>query len=143
MRLAYPVTLIPAEEGGFLVGFPDFPEAHSQGEDKAEALTEAVDCLEAVLAMYMRLRRTFPHPSRRRHGQHLVQPGSLIATKAALYLALAESGVSQRELARRLRVPASHVTRLLDPAHHSRLEQIDAALAALGKRLAVSVERAA
>ena len=143
MRLTYPVTLTPAEEGGFIVGFPDFPEAHSQGDDKAEALTEAVDCLEAVLAMYMRLRRAFPHPSRRRHGQHLVAPGSLIATKAGLYLALAESGVSQRELARRLHVPASHVTRLLDPAHHSRLEQIDAALAALGKRLAVSVERAA
>ena len=143
MKLSYPVILEAAEEGGFLVSFPDFGGAMTQGEDEVDALIQAADCLEELLADRIVERQPFPRPSRRRPGQHVVAPGSLIATKAALYLALAESGVSQRELARRLRVPASHVTRLLDPAHHSRLEQIDAALAALGKRLAVSVERAA
>ena len=29
----YPVLLTPAEEGGFVVTFPDVPEAITQGED--------------------------------------------------------------------------------------------------------------
>lgn len=40
--VAYPVTLAPdPEDGGFVVTFPDLPEAVTQGETVAEALEEA------------------------------------------------------------------------------------------------------
>jgi hypothetical protein len=35
--------LIPAEEGGFIVDFPDLPNGWSQGENRHEALAEAED----------------------------------------------------------------------------------------------------
>lgn len=37
----YPVTLDQAAEAGFVVSFPDVPEAITQGEDEAEALIRA------------------------------------------------------------------------------------------------------
>ncbi len=70
-------------------------------------------------------------------------PGSLIGAKAAFYLALKESGVKPAELARRMGAQPSLVTRLLDPAHATKPDLFDAAFAALGKRLVVSVENAA
>ena len=41
--LAYPVVLEAAADGGFVVSFPDVPEAHTQGADKDEALARAID----------------------------------------------------------------------------------------------------
>lgn len=143
MRLIYPARLSPAEEGGYLVGFRDFPEAHTQGDDKAEALTEASDCLEEVLALYMLDRRPIPQPSTLRRGEHLVAPGSLMAAKTALYIALNHSGLTQRELARRMKADVSQVTRLLDPRHRSRMDQIDLAMKALGARLTLTLDKKA
>jgi len=50
-EFAYPVMLTPDEiEGGFVVTFPDLPEAITQGEDTAGALEEAADALEEAIA---------------------------------------------------------------------------------------------
>lgn len=50
IKSKYPILLIKQEEEGYLVRFPDFPEAITQGEDKKEALLEAADCLEEAIA---------------------------------------------------------------------------------------------
>ena len=47
MNFVYPVTLTPDPDGGFVVTFPDWPEAITQGETRDQALEEAADCLEA------------------------------------------------------------------------------------------------
>jgi DNA-binding transcriptional regulator LsrR (DeoR family) len=47
------------------------------------------------------------------------------------------------ELARRLGIPKTTVDRLFDFANHTRLDQIEAAFAVLGKRIAVEVKDAA
>ena len=39
----YPVNLEPQPNGGFVVTFPDIPEAITQGEDREEALLYAVE----------------------------------------------------------------------------------------------------
>jgi len=62
---------------------------------------------------------------------------ALTAAKAALYLALRESGISKSELAARLGCDEKEVRRLLDPRHPSKLPRIERALSALGKSLAV------
>ncbi|GAB1475634.1 type II toxin-antitoxin system HicB family antitoxin [Bacillota bacterium] len=51
MKNAYPVILIPAEEGGYLVFIPDF-DVHTQGEDMAEAISMARDAI-AMMGCYM------------------------------------------------------------------------------------------
>jgi antitoxin HicB len=55
--------------------------------------------------------------------------------KAALYDAMREHGVGRAEFARRLRWYLPQVSRVLDLRHASRMEQVEAALAALGLRL--------
>jgi antitoxin HicB len=57
--------------------------------------------------------------------------------KAALYLALYESGVSKKQLAARLGCDEKEVRRLLDPRHPSKLPRLQTALAVLGRRLAL------
>ena len=65
------------------------------------------------------------------------------AAKAELYSVFRASGIKKVELARRLGIPKTTVDRLFDLDHHSRLDQIEGAFSALGKRLAVEVRDAA
>jgi antitoxin HicB len=52
-------------------------------------------------------------------------------------------GVGKAELARRLNCHLPQIDRLLDLRHASRLDQIEAAFAALKKRLSIEVRDAA
>ena len=142
MDMRYPATFLRQRVGGFTVTFPDIPEIVTEG-DEAEALANARAALDTALAWYIRERRPVPQPSERRRGQRLVAPSSLLAAKAALSIALARSGLSQRELARRMGCEVTAVQRLLDPKHRSRHDQLDAAFEALNAQLAVSLEEAA
>ena len=51
--LAYPANLDPDEGGGLVVTFPDFGVGVTQGETREEALTQAADLLETMVANYM------------------------------------------------------------------------------------------
>ncbi len=68
---------------------------------------------------------------------------SLPAAKLALYQAMREAGLTNVALGRCLKVSEAAVRRLIDLDHRSHIGQIEGALAALGKRLVVEVERAA
>jgi antitoxin HicB len=72
-----------------------------------------------------------------------VRLAPLVAAKAEVYRAMRAAGVSKAELARRVGVSPQQAQRLFDIHHASRLDQIDAALAALGRRLVVTTEAAA
>ena len=60
----------------------------------------------------------------------------------AVYRAMRDAGLKKADLADRLGWPRSSVTRLFDGRHASRLDQIEAALKVLGRRLVVSSEAA-
>ncbi len=138
----YPVNLKPAEEGGYIVTFPDVPEAITQGEDRDEALFAARDALETALSFYLDEQKDLPKPGR--PGKRpTVSPSALACAKLAVYQAMRERGVGRAELARRLGWHLQQIARVLDLDHASRLDQIEAALAALGKRLEVAVREAA
>jgi predicted RNase H-like HicB family nuclease len=93
--LAWPVSLEPAEEGGFVVNFPDFPEGWSQGETREEALLQAADLLETMVGNYMAEGWDLPDPSPDAGGRPVVALAPLVAAKAELYRAMRERG-SQR-----------------------------------------------
>ena len=137
-EFAYPVTLTPDEiDGGFVVTFPDVPEAITQGNDVTDALVQAADALEEAMAGRIRRGDSIPRPSKAGSDQPVVLVPALTAAKAALYLALREAGINKSELAERLGCDEKEVRRLLDPKHLSKLPRIQKALAALGKRIAV------
>lgn len=141
---SYPVRLTPdRRDGGYVVTFRDLPEAITQGDDVADALTQAADCLEEAMAGRIRRGDEIPVPSRPARGQRLVAVPGVTAAKAALYLALRQTGTTGVKLASRLRCPPSHVRRLLDPRHASPLPDLQRALQALGKQLVIQVRDAA
>ena len=66
----------------------------------------------------------------------------LVAAKAEVFRAMRQAGIDTAELARRLGIAAKDVDRLFSIHHKTGLDQIEAALAVLGRRLVVSVESA-
>lgn len=135
----YPVTLKKDSDGSILVSFPDVPEAHTFGADAEEAMLRAVDALETALTVYVEDGKDLPAPSRPRRGQRTVRPAALVALKLGIYQAMRDQGIRKAELARRLGWHLPQVDRLLDLDHASRLDQVEAAIAALGRRLDVHV----
>jgi antitoxin HicB len=132
----YPVAL-ESDGDTVLVSFPDFPEAHTFGDDEEEALARAEDALLTILDAYIRDRHGIPAPSRA-GGPHVALSG-LVCAKLGLYGAMRASGIGKAELARRLGCHLPQVDRLLDLGHASRLDKLEQALQAIGRRLAVTV----
>jgi len=133
LRFTYPVTLTPDEDdGGYVVTFRDLPEAITQGDTMEECLTAAADCLEEAIAARISDGEDIPQPTQSKE-QHKVACPIQMAIKAALYLAIRESGISKRELGRRLGVDEKSARRLLDPHYQARLPAMERALRALGK----------
>ena len=62
-----------------------------------------------------------------------------MSAKLALYEAMRAAGITRTELAHRLGLQENGVRRLLDLDHRSHIDQVDRALATLGKRLRVLV----
>lgn len=139
MNLNYPVILEPDDNGTVLVTFADVPEAHTFGDDADEALLRAVDALETALSFYTDEGVDLPKASRGKRGQHTVRPSAQACIALGIYQAMRDTGVRKSELARRLGWHMPQVDRLLDVNHASRLDQVEAALAALGRRLDVAV----
>lgn len=137
--LEYPVILEAQAEGGFVVTFPDVPEAITQGEDEDEALLYAVEALETALSFYVEARKPLPVASKARRGQRTVRPSALESAKLGVYQAMTEQGIKKAELARRLGWHMPQVDRLFDLRHASRLDQIEAAAKVLGRHLEVRV----
>jgi antitoxin HicB len=134
----YPVTLTP-DDGTVLVTFPDVPEAITFGADEDEALLNAVDALETGLSFYVDSRKALPVASQPGRGQKTVRPSALECAKLGVYQAMTEQGIKKSELARRLGWHMPQVDRLFDLRHASKLEQIEAAAAVLGRHIEVHV----
>ncbi len=130
---------------GFLVTFPDLPEAITGGADEGEAMANAVDALEVTLLTYAGDGRSIPTPSRRaRNASYRRIPVSAtIAAKLAFVEAFRASGLTRVALAARLGKAETEIRRMLDPYHRTKLPAIEEGLKALGKRLVVTVEEAA
>lgn len=141
-RFGYAVKLKAAEEGGFVVTCRDLPQLVTQGEHKAEALEQAADAMDEVFAAYMQGGLPFPLPTKAKRGEQLVSPPPGTVAKAALYVALAEAGITKMQLAKRLGIDEKEVRRLLDPHYGSKLPRIAQAINALGQRLVIGLETA-
>jgi antitoxin HicB len=138
----YPVAVTQAS-GAVLVTFRDVPEAATEGENRRAALLRASDALETGLSFYIADRQPLPAPSAARPGEVMVPLSILGTAKVALYEAMRERQIGKAALARLLNVHLPQVERLLDLCHASKMEQVETALAVLGKRLVVSVADAA
>ena len=139
MRYAYPCTLTPDDEEGegYVVTFPDVPEAITGGKTWDDALAMAQDGLAVALGMYVKGREEVPVPSAVAPGQVLVAVPPIIAAKLALYSAMRSQGVTNVALAGRMGLSEGAIRRLVNPNHRSHISQVEKALQAVGRTLIV------
>ena len=62
-RLFYPAIFHKAEEGGFWISFPDFPECFTEGDDMQEAYERAVDALGLAIVSRKEEKEEIPVPT--------------------------------------------------------------------------------
>ncbi len=136
----YPVTLTPDEtDGGFVVTFDDIPEAITQGDTEAQALSAAKEALESALDFYFEDKRAVPMPSKAKRGQSVIELPASLSAKVLLLNEMVAQDVRPAELARRLGTSPQEVNRLTNVRHTTRIDGIAAALQALGKHLDMRV----
>ena len=136
--MKFSVILTPDEDdGGFVVTFPDIPEAITQGETREEALKMAQEALEAALEFYFEDKRAVPAPAKARRGQDVIELPASLSAKILLFNEMLAQNVRPAELARRLSTTPQMINRLTNLQHTTRIDGIDAALRALGKRLEI------
>ena len=143
MDYAYPCLLMPENDAaGYVVTFPDLPEAITGGATRQESLLLAENALVVALSMYVEADEEIPAPSAPAAGHDIITVPPLAAAKLALYTTMRRKRVSTRSLARSLGIRESKVRRLLDLNKPSRLDYLAVVLRTLGRRLIVG-DRAA
>ena len=136
MRYAYPYIVQPEPEGGFFISFPDVPEALTGAATEAEVPHMALDALMVALSFYTDAERPIPVPSL---GGPVVSIPVLVSLKLALHDAMLDRGVSNVALARKLGTDEKAVRRMRDPTQNTKVDSLEAALRALGRRAEVNV----
>jgi len=135
---SYPARI--ARDGdGFVVSFPDIPEALTGAKSRAEALELALDALTTAMDFYFEDRRAVPLPSSLKRGQVAIDLPASVSAKVLLLNEMIAQGARPAELARRMDARPQEVTRLLDLHHPTKIDTVAAALQALGKRLEFSL----
>lgn len=138
--MKYPATFTE-EDGGFVVTFRDIPEAITQGDDEAEALTMAKDVLVSAMEVYFDEKRQVPAPSAPQPGDRLIALPASIAVKVLLLNEMLAQQVAPSELARRMDTTRQEINRLIDLGHTSRIDRIEDAMSALGTELAITLAK--
>lgn len=128
-------------DGGFIVTFPDVPEALTFGVTRDDAIASAREALG--LALRGILADGGPLPEARAQEGVPVSPDAQDAIKLAVIAAFQQAAITKTELARRLGRTETEARRILDPDHGTKLPLLQQALEAMGKRLVISVAEAA
>ena len=139
MKFIYPARLKHYSCDEIVVSFRDLPECLTSGADEAEALFEAQDALEEAIAGRIDDAEIIPVPSSRKNGERMVAVPTATAAKAALTLALRDSGLSIAEFARQFRTSEESVKKMLNPRHRTSPDRIGRALHLLGRQIAVEL----
>ncbi len=131
---SYPARV--ARDGdGYLVTFPDIPEAMTGAKERAEAIELAADALTTAMDFYFEDRRPVPMPSPLKKGQVAVDLPASVSAKVLLLNEMIAQGKRPAELARLMNARPQEVTRLVDLHHPTKIDTIAAALQAMGRRL--------
>ena len=131
---SYPAR-VTRDDDGYLVTFPDIPEAMTGAKDRAEAIELAADALTTAMDFYFEDRRLVPMPSELKRGQVAIDLPPSVAVKVLLLNEMIVQGKRPAELARLMHARPQEVTRLIDLHHPTKIDTVAAALLAMGKRL--------
>ena len=135
----YAVTLSKDSNGSWLVDVPALPFVHTHGATREEALSRAVDAIPTGLEMPVDDKAEIPRPLPAAPAKGVaVRVSALVAAKIELHNAMLQERVGKYRLGKKLDWHLPQVDRLIDFRHQSKLDQIEQALSALGRRLVVT-----
>ena len=99
----------------------------------------AADVLRSSMVFYFVGKRPVPAPSKPKRGERLIELPPSATAKVLFLNEMLSQKVKHTDLAKKLRVPKSEITRLMDLGHTTKIDRIGAVLKALGKNLELSV----
>jgi len=136
--LSYPARIVP-DGNGFMVSFPDIPEALTGAPTKEETRQLAADALTTAMDFYFEDRRAVPAPSALKRGQVLIDLPPSVGVKVLLLNEMLLQGTRPADLARLMKVTPQEINRLTTLTHPTKIDKVAEALRALGKRLEISL----
>ena len=146
MRLLFPAKLERDDNGTLLITCPALPEVTTFAETEADWHQHAQDAIEEAIAARMNSWSDVPLPDGEQLFSHddsmayrVVELSLQAELKLMLFHSCKQAGVSRAELARRLSWHREQVDRLFRLDHASRIDQIDAAVRAIGMTFDVNV----
>ena len=131
---AYAIRTAPDDNDTVLITCPALPEVTTFAEAAAEAPRIAARAIDEALCARLAVMGPIPGDD---GGEGLVRPSLQTDIKAELARLLARRGQTRADLVRALGWQRPQVDRLFQPGHATRLDQFDAAFAALGARPAL------
>ena len=141
MKIAYQCKIDKQEDGKFLVTFPDFEEAFTEGDSLEEAIFNAQEVLTLTLDGRMDEGMEIPEPTTLKSTKgsiYTIYPSPRV--QAALLVRFIRSDKSMAELARSLETSWPAASRLEDPHHWSSLRQLNRVAEVYGSQLVLSFE---
>lgn len=145
--IAYSITTTPDDDGTLLVTCDQLPEVTTFASSPAQIAEVARLAIEEGLAARIAGWEDIPLPADDPADTPSPNPSNrlslLVTMKLALYLACRRADITRAELARRLGWHREQVDRLFRLEHASRIDQLEAAFAALGATLDIELRPAA
>jgi len=134
----YPFNLVK-DSTGFLVTFPDIPEAITAGETEEEAMEMAEGALLCALEIYFDDKRVVPLPARE-SGSYVVELAPSVYVKILLHNEIRTQKLSQKELAVRLNMKQQQVSRMLGAGYFApSIDVLALCCKALGRELKIQI----
>jgi antitoxin HicB len=134
----YPLSFTE-EDGDIVVRSRDFPELLTAGDNAEEARENAEDALDVVVLTYLEKGIDLPEPSEEQAGEVCIYVPATTAAKALVIQAFKEAGITKVELANRMGIAETEARRILDPHYGTKLDKIDDAAKAMGRRIVVEL----
>jgi len=134
---AYHYTMTPDDNNTLLIEFPDVPEAAAVADTESDAAEQASEGLEAALQIYVDTRRPLPAVE--------FTNGPAATLKASIVIKLfisdemVKQGMRKADMARAMNLHTPQIDRMLSLGHSTKIDTLEAALAVMGRRLAVSL----
>jgi len=123
---------------GLAVFCRDLPELNSYGDNREHAISEALDAIETTLSIYVEQRRAIPEATPPEDDELVIALPAVTVAKIALWNEMMKRGMRKADLRRLLGVAQTQGDRLVDFLHTSKMEQLEAALAALDTSIRVT-----
>ncbi|MDQ7825775.1 MAG: type II toxin-antitoxin system HicB family antitoxin [Candidatus Eremiobacteraeota bacterium] len=140
--LRYPARFIPAEEGGFIVEFPDLPGCHTEGDTLEEAKAMAKEALTGWLESVYSRELKIPDPSDiKGNGIYYVAPEPEIEIPIMIRKIRIDKGLSQKEIADAIGIKYQTYQRFENPGKfNATVKNLKRISRALGKELEIVIK---